>query len=126
MAYMHRVDEYPSNAASPTDQPGCFTCGSPKRTTGPEAKRPGGEYLFDLGVQTDEVRELSGFTHAFKVCVLCESCVLELAALAGCLPPDRSDQLLQANISMSARLQEYDEQAAQWDKLRDQINKVNV
>lgn len=126
MAYMHLTDEYPHNAASPTNQPGCFICGTPKRTSGPEARHPGGELLVNLGVSTDEVQELSGEVHSYKVAVICESCVREVAALIGCADPERTAFLESANQSMAARCADYEQMEQEFNRVKEAIGRVKV
>lgn len=126
MAHIHLTDEYPYNAASPTHQPGCFVCGTPKRTEGPEARHATGELLVDLGVSTDEVQELSGEVHSFKQCIICESCIREIASLIGCATPEDSARLLSANQSMAERLANYEIMEGEFGRVKEAIGKVRV
>lgn len=126
MAYIHLTDEYPYNSASPTHQPGCFVCGAPKRIEGPEARHPNGELLVDLGVSTDEVQELGGEVHSFKQCVICESCVREIASLVGCATPEHASRLASENVTLTARIIELERIADDYAKMRDALGKVRV
>jgi hypothetical protein len=120
------INEYPWNAASPGGGPGCFTCGAPNRTTGPQAYHDGGELIVELGVETDVVQELDGTAHSLKVCALCETCIRELASMIGCDTPEEHDRLHQANQSMAARLADYEAQEVEWEEARKVIARARV
>lgn len=87
---------------------GCFTCGAPRRN---QSFREGGELLIDLGPLVDTVEDLDGNIHGFKKPIICETCIRELAAMVGCVTPDRIerdniDHLRHENKQLTKRVSE--------------------
>jgi hypothetical protein len=121
------VDEYPPNSARGAGTGGgCFTCGCQKRTTGTQAYHPTGEYLIDLGVETDKVVGLDGEHYGGTIPVICETCALELAALVGCLTPTQSKRLKTERDNYRHRLLEAEAQVGEYETLKSELRKVQV
>lgn len=79
------IPEYPTH----TKRNGCINCGSPKRlntVNGPEQL-----YAFDQVV--DEIVDLDGNIHSAMSVVLCETCIIEIAHLVGCVTPSEARRL---------------------------------
>lgn len=96
------IPEYPDY---PRSDGTCFIC---------RASRRPNERVVDLGVTYDHVEDLSGNIHMFKIAAVCESCILELATLMGCIAPKKVTEL--GERLMSAE----DER----DRLRDKLNRL--
>ena len=75
------VDEFP---AHPRSNGTCFTCHA--------ARRPK-DRLVDLGVTTNEIVDLDDNIHGFTQPTICESCILELATMMGCISPEKTAEL---------------------------------
>lgn len=120
------VNEYPPNAAPGAGSGGgCFTCGAPKRLTGPAVRHDGGELLVDLGVNTDVIEDAAGLHGAMRP-VLCEQCIIEIAALVGMLPPERTDRLVTDNMAQINRLMVLEDEMEKFRELKDQLARVKV
>ena len=96
------VDEFP---AHPRSNGTCFTCHT--------ARRPK-DRLVDLGVTTDEIVDLDGNIHGFTQPTICESCILELATMMGCIAPNKVQEL-------GARLISAEDER---DRLRTKLNQL--
>lgn len=101
MPFMFR-DEYPDY---PRSDGVCFTCRASHRPN---------ERLIDLGVNYDEVTDLDGDVHMFKQATICETCVLELATMVGCIAPQKVQEL-------GARLMAAEDER---DRLRSKLNQL--
>ena len=120
------VDEYPPDALSAvTPGVGCYTCGSPKRLTGPAVRHAHGELLISLGVRADVIEDASGI-HGFTQPVICEECIIGMAALVGCLHPDRTETLINSNLTQVQRIVDLEEEVAKFEALKSQIQKVRL
>lgn len=97
-----QIDEFP---AYPRGDGTCFTCRA--------ARRPG-ERVVDLGRITDEILDLDGNTHGFTQPAICESCILELATMMGCIAPKKVTEL-------GARLMAAEDER---DRLRSKLNQL--
>jgi hypothetical protein len=103
------VDEYPINAACPRGLSGCFICGAPRRAE---------DILVNLGVATDEIIGLDNEVYGSKIPVMCSVCIEELGALIGMLPAIKADQLLKANLRMSAQIERMSEELMDLESLK--------
>jgi hypothetical protein len=120
------IDEYPVNAAPGAGTGGgCFTCGAPRRTSGTAVRHDGGELLVDLGVNTDVIEDAAGM-HGAKRPILCEQCIIEIGALVGMLPPERTDRLLSDNMMQIDRLMRLEDIAEEYRALKETLAKVRV
>lgn len=96
------IDEFPEY---PRGRGVCFTCHA--------ARRPN-ERVVDLGVTTDEIVDLDGNIHGFTQPAICESCILELATMMGCISPEKTAEL---GIRLIAAEDER-------DRLRNKLNQL--
>lgn len=74
------IDEYPPNVK----RNGCINCAAPRRP---------GERLIMFDQVVDEIEDLDGQTWAARSLVICEQCVIELAAMVDCLIPEHANRL---------------------------------
>lgn len=96
------IPEYPDY---PRSDGTCFICHASRRPK---------ERVVDLGVTYDHVEDLSGNVHMFKIAAVCEACILELAALMGCIAPDKTREL-------GTRLMAAEDER---DRLRNKLNQL--
>lgn len=105
------IDEYPWNAK----RNGCLHCGSPRRP---------GEALYQFDQLVDEIIDLDGNTHAGSVAVICETCMVELGTIAGCLTPVQARALQGQVNDLVARLKNAEETAGSRREIGKQLHRL--
>ena len=105
------IDEYPVHVK----RNGCINCGAPCR---PEERL----IMFDQVV--DEIMDLDGQTWSALSIVICEQCVIELAAMVDCLIPDHANRLRDQITTLKQQLTEAEEALGTKKDLQDTLMRL--